>query len=561
VSGSPPTAIEIVLGTTNAGKLRECTELLAPFGIVCRSLAGLTGAVEVDETGTTFAENAALKATAQARALGRWVIAEDSGLVVSALDGAPGVNSARFSGPAPADDRDAVDARNNALLLERLAGRSAADRACHYACHAALADPRGVVVATASGTCHGVIAEQPRGGGGFGYDPLFVVPEYGRTFGEIPPAVKAVISHRARALRALLPAVVRLLAACVVMAYGLAPLGARAEPTAGAADVVATIDTVPILRGELEAVLRRLASTGGPTANEAQAGSGPDEGPPLLAAAALEQLVDERLLRGEIDRVGVGASDAEISARLDLLRQQVAARGLGWEDFLARNGRDDETVRGQVALEIGVAKLVQPKVTGSALDNAFQARRRELDGTRLRVSHVLLRPDLALGDEAVERTLEHAASIRREVLQGVLSFADAARRHSVAPSRARGGDVGWITRQGPLGDPFAKQVYALAKGDVSRPFVTPFGVHLAQVTDIEPGTLDREAIRPTLEQILMAEAIRGTISRLRAETAIDYAAGVPHFDPATPADAGQPRRVVVAAEAERAASAQPPAAP
>jgi len=211
VSGHPPLAVEIVIGTTNAGKLRECAELLEPFGIVCRSLAGLAGAVEVDETGTTFAENAALKATAQARAVGRWVLAEDSGLVVPALDGAPGVRSARFAGPAPANDREAADARNNALLLERLSGLTGPDRACHYACHAALADPGGGVVATASGTCHGVIAERPRGGGGFGYDPLFVVPEYGRTFGEIPPAVKAVISHRGRALRALLPAVVCLL--------------------------------------------------------------------------------------------------------------------------------------------------------------------------------------------------------------------------------------------------------------------------------------------------------------------------------------------------------------
>jgi len=492
------------------------------------------------------------------------VLAEDSGVVVPALAGEPGVRSARFSGPAPADARGVADDRNNALLLERLAGRSGTERACHYACHAALADPRGVVVATASGTCHGVVAEQPRGGGGFGYDPLFVVPEYGRSFGEIPPAVKAVISHRGRALRALLPTLVRLLAACVAVACGLASTSSRAETAeaAGAADVVATVDTVPILRGELEAVLRRLAAAArGPTASAASAGPDAGEEAQRLAAAALEQLVDERLLRGEIDRVGIGVSDAEVAARLDLLRQQVAARGLGWEEFLAGSGRDEETLRGQVALEIGVAKLVQPKVTGPALDSAFQERRRELDGTRLRVSHVLLRPDLALGEEAVERLLERAAAIRREVLQGVLSFAEAARRHSVAPSRARGGDVGWITRQGPLGDAFAKQVYALAKGDVSRPFVTPFGVHLAQVTDIEPGTRDPAAIRPTLEQILMAEAIRATVSRLRAETAIEYAAGVPHFDPATPADAGQPRRVMVTPEAGNAASAQPPAAP
>lgn len=198
----------LVLGTTNPGKLRELVALLAPLGIECRSLAGLP-AVEVEETGETFADNAALKAVAQARALGAWVLAEDSGLVVPALGGAPGVRSARFSGPLPPGSTTTVDDRNNALLLERLAGRS--DRAAHYACHAALSDPTGTIVATSRGTCGGMIAPAPRGAGGFGYDPLFIVPEYHRTFGEIPPAVKAVISHRGRALRAIIPAIVRAL--------------------------------------------------------------------------------------------------------------------------------------------------------------------------------------------------------------------------------------------------------------------------------------------------------------------------------------------------------------
>lgn len=203
----------LVLGTTNQGKVRELLELLEPFEMSCASLAGLPGAVEVAETGDTFAENAALKAQAQAQALGSWVLAEDSGLVVPALGGAPGVHSARFSGPAPGADRDAVDARNNILLLERLAGMIGRDRAAHYACHAALADPSGRIVAVSEGVCGGVIAAAPTGVGGFGYDPLFIVSEYHRTFGELAPVVKAVISHRGRAMRAIIPAIVRRLAA------------------------------------------------------------------------------------------------------------------------------------------------------------------------------------------------------------------------------------------------------------------------------------------------------------------------------------------------------------
>lgn len=193
----------LVLGTTNAGKLRELAELLEPLGIACCSLAGLDSAIDVEETGSSFAENAALKATQQATALGRWVLAEDSGLVVDALGGAPGIYSARFSGA------EATDARNNSLLLERLESQPAALRSAHYACHAALSDPNGRIVAVSSGVCGGVIADRPSGAGGFGYDPLFIVPEYQRTFGELSPAVKAVISHRARAMRAIIPAISR----------------------------------------------------------------------------------------------------------------------------------------------------------------------------------------------------------------------------------------------------------------------------------------------------------------------------------------------------------------
>lgn len=189
---------ELVLGTRNAGKLRELEPLLSPLGIRCRSLDGLAGAVEVEETGSTFAENAALKASQQAVAVARHVLAEDSGLLVDALDGAPGVYSARYSGPG------ATDERNNDLLLERLAAADPArGRGAAYECHMAVAAPDGEILVTASGRCRGVIATSRRGSGGFGYDPLFIVPEYHATFGELGPSVKAVISHRARALRRL----------------------------------------------------------------------------------------------------------------------------------------------------------------------------------------------------------------------------------------------------------------------------------------------------------------------------------------------------------------------
>jgi parvulin-like peptidyl-prolyl isomerase len=342
------------------------------------------------------------------------------------------------------------------------------------------------------------------------------------------------------------------LACCVVAASLLVTIPCRAEPAA--ADAVATVDEVPILRADRDALLSRFNATGAPVpAGGIEGGDARQR----LEAVALQQLIDERLLRGEVKRLGITATDAEVEARLDLLKREVAARAMTWEDFLARSGRDEAALWNQIALEVGVAKLVEPRTSGAALEAAYQQRRRELDGTRLRVSHILLRPDLAFGAEALPRLLDRAAAIRREILQGLMSFGEAARRHSVAPSRARGGDLGWISRQGPFGEVFSREAFGLAKGDLSRPFVTPSGVHIVQVSDVEPGRLDFAALRPTLEQLLAAEAIRDTLSKLRAAVAIDYAAGVPHFDPAQ-AETEQPRRVIVKA----APATQPrPAAP
>ncbi|MCG8586651.1 MAG: RdgB/HAM1 family non-canonical purine NTP pyrophosphatase [Pirellulales bacterium] len=194
----------LILGTHNAKKGHELVELLAPHGIEVRTLAEVDDAIHVVEDGETFAANAGLKATQQAKHLGAWVLAEDSGLVVDALDGAPGVYSARFAG------ENATDEANNDLLLERLGDIPAEKRTAHYFCHMTLSDPGGEIRAEASGKCYGRITRERQGIGGFGYDPLFEVVEYHHTFGELGSAVKAALSHRARAMRGMLPHIVQL---------------------------------------------------------------------------------------------------------------------------------------------------------------------------------------------------------------------------------------------------------------------------------------------------------------------------------------------------------------
>jgi XTP/dITP diphosphohydrolase len=195
----------LVLGTRNRKKREEIEEILGDLGLELADLSRFPNALEVVEDGDTFEANARKKAAQLAGAVNQWVLGEDSGLVVPALKGRPGVYSARYAGIQGDDEA------NNDKLLAELAPLPDDRRAAYYVCTAALADPRGDVKAVVEGRCHGVIARERRGTGGFGYDPLFLIPEYHRTFGELSPRVKHALSHRARALAQLRPALRRLL--------------------------------------------------------------------------------------------------------------------------------------------------------------------------------------------------------------------------------------------------------------------------------------------------------------------------------------------------------------
>jgi XTP/dITP diphosphohydrolase len=189
----------LVVGTRNRKKREEILEILRDLGIDVRDLTAYPDAPEVAEDGDTFEANARKKAVELARNLKTWVLGEDSGLVVPGLNGRPGVYSARYAG------KQGDDAANNARLLAELAPLPDDRRAAYYVCSAVVADPTGKVRATAEGRCHGVIIKEHRGTGGFGYDPLFLIPEYHQTFGELSARVKHALSHRGRALTQLRP--------------------------------------------------------------------------------------------------------------------------------------------------------------------------------------------------------------------------------------------------------------------------------------------------------------------------------------------------------------------
>ena len=185
---------ELLIATRNKGKVREIKELLKDFDLKITSLADYPDMPTIEEDGKTFAVNAVKKAVTIAMYTKKLTLGEDSGLEVKALKNQPGVYSARFAGAG------ATDAKNNAKLLRLLRGIPLKKRQARYRCFAALADGEKIVDVV-GGSCSGLIALRPKGQNGFGYDPLFFIPRYDQTFGQLASDIKSKISHRAHALR------------------------------------------------------------------------------------------------------------------------------------------------------------------------------------------------------------------------------------------------------------------------------------------------------------------------------------------------------------------------
>ncbi|WP_312096184.1 XTP/dITP diphosphatase [Niallia sp.] len=194
---------EIIIATRNTGKVKEFVQMFAPLGYEVKTLLDFQDVPDVEETGSTFEENALLKAETISKLLNRVVISDDSGLVVDALNGRPGVYSARYAGEQK-NDQDNMD-----KVLSELEGVAAEERTARFCCTLAVAIPNEASL-TFTGTCEGIILEERRGDYGFGYDPIFFVVEEQKAMAELPPETKNKISHRANALKKLkeqLPAV------------------------------------------------------------------------------------------------------------------------------------------------------------------------------------------------------------------------------------------------------------------------------------------------------------------------------------------------------------------
>jgi XTP/dITP diphosphohydrolase len=190
---------QLLVATHNQGKVTELAAMMRDLDVAWLSLADTGIQDEVAEVGATFAENARLKALGYAKASGLLTLADDSGLEVDALNGRPGVHTARYGGDG------LTAAERYELLLRELRHVPSAERAARFRCVVALAGPDGTLLGESEGVCEGSIAREPAGSGGFGYDPVFYLPEHGRTMAQLAPEEKKQISHRGRAIRAIAP--------------------------------------------------------------------------------------------------------------------------------------------------------------------------------------------------------------------------------------------------------------------------------------------------------------------------------------------------------------------
>jgi len=266
------------------------------------------------------------------------------------------------------------------------------------------------------------------------------------------------------------------------MTYVLLLLWLPAADPSG--QVVANVNGQAILMGEIDREVERALKGRTP----------PPDVQAQLRGHALEQLIRRRLVLSYLNRNGQGASADDVELRVEQIRRRLASRQRTLDEYLKKTRQTLDELQHRVAWKIVWPPYVSRQLTDKALEKYFQSHRRDFDGTQLRVSHILL----SVRDDTVASSMTRAEAICQEIRSGKISFAEAARKHSTAPSAEDGGDVGFISRHDPMPESFSRPAFALEKDAVSDPVVTDFGVHLIQCTAVKPGEKTWQDVREPL---------------------------------------------------------------
>jgi parvulin-like peptidyl-prolyl isomerase len=287
--------------------------------------------------------------------------------------------------------------------------------------------------------------------------------------------------------------------------------------------VAARVDGAPIYVDEVE---RRIARVMGERKVEPDAR-------PALEAETLAHLIDRQLVLRFFQRRSLAASDQDVEAEISKLQRRLAQQQVTLEQFLERTGQPLDALKESYRWELSWRRYLETNLTDENLQRYFERHRREFDGTELRVAHILLKPAKADDRAVLQETLQGAEEIRAAIAEGKLSFAEAARKHSVSPTAAEGGDIGFIGRRGPMPEPFSAAAFALKEGEVSQPVVTPFGVHLLRVLETKAGQTAWEDVRGDLEQAVATYLFAWAAGQQRPHSQIEFTGALPHFKPGT----------------------------
>jgi peptidyl-prolyl cis-trans isomerase C len=290
-------------------------------------------------------------------------------------------------------------------------------------------------------------------------------------------------------------------------------LAALAPEVVGAEEVVlARLNGEPVYAAEVDRELR-LAK-----ANPA----GESEADAKLRRAALDQVIDRRLVMKYLAQVGEAASSKDVDLALSQFEKELKAQNLTLEQHCQQVGFTKEDLRRSLAWKVSWKRYCDKQLSATNLEKYFVRYRRDFDGTQLRVAQIFFKLPAEASADAIAETKERASELRSEIVAGKLSFAEAAKKSSESPSRESGGDIGWIERQRPMPEDFSKTAFALKKGEISEPLVTSFGVHLVTVLEEKPGMRTWQDVEGELRPAVTLYLFRWIADKGRESGRVEY---------------------------------------
>lgn len=288
-----------------------------------------------------------------------------------------------------------------------------------------------------------------------------------------------------------------------------------AEPTT-ARTPAAHVDRTTIYVDQVEQTLARLPQHAAAAAD-----------PETLRRQVLEQLINRQLVLAFLAERSYAASREDVELELRRFEARLAARQRRLADYLAQTALSGAELRAQLLWRLSWQRYLAVNVNDATLASYFQQHRRDWDGTRIRAAHVFWKVAEPLDHQAVAEATAQADAVRRRIVAGQLTFAEAAQQHSQAPTTEQGGQIGWIDRHEPMPEPFSRAAWQLEPGQISPPVITPFGVHLIRCEEIEPGTRQWQDVREPLARALADYLFHWLAERQRRGAVIEYTAAIP----------------------------------